>query len=379
MSTKAIETDKRQAGEQLPDARYEAVGAIEAHRGADIATPWLRMQYPLESRGAATDGQMRTTTNFAAIQHDDGSGLFQSPAGTALYAIRTAAGTVIGNSSRRTVWPWGTDPAAEPLVEQVTTIPFLFVGQLATERTTLDTTEKGTVLVLDAKDETSVEGNAFMRGVVEADVLEETHDETGVLLSHESGVQLYVGRDSTAHAGIDDDLFGFVPFDGTDGTPVPSAADALDLLMPHQAATTETYRRQGEWFLLPADESPNGTIQKPGVGTRPYGGSPLESHVPRDWATGVPDSEYVERMSATIEGLPGAIETPQAVFEWLHDTEADEQLFKQARALAEGIYVRGTLRHRHNEHYVEHVEDWHYAVTHEYDVMTLDGQQLIVD
>lgn len=62
-----------------------------------------------------------------------------------------------------------------------------------------------------------------------------------------------------------------------------------------------------------------------------------------------------------------AVELPDGVPEW-----ADFQ------AIAGDVLVRGTLRHRENDHYVENVgEQWHEAITH--DVYTGDGVGMRVD
>jgi hypothetical protein len=255
-------------------------------------------------------------------------------------------------------------------------VPFRFVGAILEEQTDIDTPEEGSLLDLGRvnDDENIVEGHVWMRGVVDADVLPDEHDESGVLLTHESGVQAYVGWDSTSHADRQNDLFGFVPFDGEEGVPVPSANDALDLLKPHDAVAREDVARQGEWFLVRTDEYPGSGTCKPGVGERPYGGSPLESHVPRDYALGVTAGTFLRRVDEEFEDLPEDVRRVQEFFDWLDETGAESEMFERARELADGIFVRGSLRHRRNEHYLENVgEDWHRAVTHDWEVMTLDS------
>lgn len=52
------------------------------------------------------------------------------------------------------------------------------------------------------------------------------------------------------------------------------------------------------------------------------------------------------------------------------------------REIADEIFVRGTLRHRDRDHYVEHLEDqWHEAQTHDVDVFTGDDviDRVVVD
>jgi len=276
------------------------------------------------------------------------------------------------------MWPYGTE--SEDEVDDYESIPFRFVGQVVTEQSTLHTVEEGSVLDLGLDDEeTMVEGNDFMLEIVDADILDEGHDEQGVLLTHESGLQVYIGWDSTAYPN--NDLFGFVPFDGESGTPVPSSEDALDLLKPFEAAVREDHevKRQGEWFLVNTDEYPGSGPCNPGVGSRPYGGSPLESHVPRDYALGVTCGTFLKRVHDEFEDLPGDVRHVQEFFDWLHDEDADSEMYERARELADGIFVRGSLRHRSNEHYMETVEEWHRAETHEWEVITTDGFQIMAD
>jgi hypothetical protein len=90
------------------DDRYEPAGPIEASRGHEIVDPWLQMQYPLEARGADENGVIETAVNYRAEQHPDGSGVLMSHAGGAVYAVRMADGTVVGNESRGMMWPYGS-------------------------------------------------------------------------------------------------------------------------------------------------------------------------------------------------------------------------------------------------------------------------------
>ena len=383
---RAPEIDEPTGVDTALDSRYELVGPIDATRSVPIVDAWLRMQYPVPGGDAAggdlEPGTIGSGSNYQAVQRPDGSGVFQSPAGTATYAVRLPDGTVLRNTDRGPNSPWsyaGLDTLAREYIE----LPFVFVGHVATMQTDLDNSDEATTrpgVQWDFEEDTFIEGDAFLREVVEADVLDHPEEE-GVLLTHESGVQLYVGWDSTA--ADTDGVFGFVPFDGAAGTRVPSARDALDLLKPQDVLTRgEDVPRQGEWFLIPSDtgNGPSGTVQKPGVGARPYGASPLENHVPRDWATAVEDRVFLERVSERFDELPESVETPQDVFEWLANEGAESNLYAAARELAEGIYVRGTLRHRDHDHRVENVGDeWHRAETHEFDVITTDGDWIGVD
>lgn len=87
--------------QEVPHPRYEPTGEIEAKSGSDVVDPWIRGKYPITDAEGTEDGVIRTSVNFYAKQHDDGSGVFMSPRGSAVYAIRTRDGTVLGNER-----PW---------------------------------------------------------------------------------------------------------------------------------------------------------------------------------------------------------------------------------------------------------------------------------
>ena len=198
---------------------------------------------------------------------------------------------------------------------------------------------------------------------------------------------LFVGKDPTTKDTAP--LFGFViePF-----APVPepdTAQDALDLLRP--GAVRDAFDegvepdRQGEWWLLPTQKVPVGTRFRPGVNERPYGPSPLGNHVPREWGMTVSDDVFMTTMRDRVEGLPGSIETPPEVIEWVHrqhqrvpipDYAPEWDVVQDA---AGDLLVRGTLRHRENDHYTESLsDDWHTAITHDMDVYTADEFDRVV-
>nr|WP_317176135.1 hypothetical protein [Halovivax sp. KZCA124] len=89
--------------------------------------------------------------------------------------------------------------------------------------------------------------------------------------------------------------------------------------------------------LDPPGDEPAGLVQKPGVGARPFGPSPLKNHVPRDWATSIPDDVFIERVRDECE-IPDHTPT-----------------FDEIRDLAGSIYVRGSVRYRRREHYLDNI------------------------
>ena len=192
---------------------------------------------------------------------------------------------------------------------------------------------------------------------------------------------LFVGSDPTAKDT--QPLFAFLvePFE-----PVPaptSAQDALDLLRPGQVREAfesgDEPDRQGEWWLLPTRKVPIGETFEPGVNSRPFGASPLANHVPREWGMTVSTSEFMAGVQERVDELPASIATPPEVVEWVHrqhqrvPTPEHVPEWDEIQDLAGEIFVRGTLRHRENDHFVESLgETWHVAKTHDMDVYTAD-------
>lgn len=354
------------------DPRYDIVDTITVDDAAGLVDAWARYRYPtnehtdLESGVIAMDGW-----SVVGQQHADGSGIIHAPERLDVFALRSPEGIVITNDDRSLMWPDDSDAADEVDSHGFS---FEFVGDVIEEQTDLDTDRDGRPWLDEltvAPDTTRVDGEDVMRDVVAVDVLPPDHPDDGVLLTHRTGVQVYIGHDSTWWD--DNDVFGFVL---EQEYRAPSASDTISLLKPTDVAAAEQdgkdVRRQGEWYLVPADEVPAGTIQRPGVGSRPYGGSPLGSHVPREWATGVPDDEFVAKFHDEIDANVTA-ETPQAVVEALGSWSVRRQTsFADLREMAGGIYVRGSLRHRDREHEMETVDGWHRARTHDRDVLTID-------
>jgi hypothetical protein len=218
------------------------------------------------------------------------------------------------------------------------------------------------------------------------------HSEDGleILLVAEDATRLFIGEDPTARDS--NGLFGYI-ISPDDRLPlVRTTQEALDLLKPAQAAAAEmdnaTPLRQGEWFLVPTDAEPVSRVISGEVASRPFGGSPLENHVPTEYGLGVTEAEFLEGFDAICPDVAPHAETAGDAFRIvakghriaeLEDVELETDLptFEDLRQLAEPIYVRGTLRHRDNDHYMERLGDgWHLAVTHDVDVFTIDTSDL---
>lgn len=368
------------------DPRYTVVDSLDATGGLDkVVDPFVNMVYPRNQGEDDPSGVINNSNRWVARQRPDGSGIVESGAGTRVYGIRTAGGVVLGNTFEGIWFPYGSEYYEEPVegrpggqrydYDWFIEVPYLFIGNVLAEQTDLDNVPDDSALALGSPEDTLSDGDDFMRGVVSADILDDD-EERGVLISHTSGIQVYVGWDSTAHRG--EEMFGFVPFDGDSGVPVPSARDALSLLRPNRAAAAgdDGAVRQGEWFLVPTTDDADGTIQKPGVSSRPYGGSPLDNHVPRDWRTSVDDQTFVERFSRrTISTADAAdIDTPQDCVDFIHahGGVVNGVGYSEVREMAEGVQVRGTVRHRESDHEMVSTDGWCAATTHDWEVMTVD-------
>lgn len=134
-------------------------------------------------------------------------------------------------------------------------------------------------------------------------------------------------------------------------------------------------------------------------------GSPLDGHIPRDWKTRCGDREFVRRvveyltqerdvdlheddryMKEELTGLEYEDledigvwwqDTPQSIFDKIQRGEID-LTHAEARELSGGIFVRGSVRHRHNEHTMMTLDGWHQPVTHEQEVLVLEPEHMNV-
>jgi len=216
------------------------------------------------------------------------------------------------------------------------------------------------------------------------------HSDEGfeILMVAPDGTRMFIGEDATARDS--NGLFGYI-IEPDDRLPlVRTAQEAIDILKPAQATAAEmegaTPMRQGEWFLVPTDDEPVSRVFSGGVSERPFGGSPLENHVPTEFALGVGEEEFMDEFRSLCPEMKA--DTMQEAFErlakafriaQLEDVELETPIpdFEEVRKICEPIYVRGTLRHRENDHYMESIGDqWHLAVTHDVDVFTIDTDDL---
>jgi len=197
----------------------------------------------------------------------------------------------------------------------------------------------------------------------------------GLLLVWPDETIMFVGSDPTASGPP---WFAYT-VDPLEPVPAPSTAqDALDRLKPptvRDVVHKEGFvpQRQGEWWLRPTPLAPTGTTFRPGVANKPFGPSPLGSHVPQEWGMSVRDEAFVENAREEVE-VPSSVRSPPELMDWsIRRIRKDELTWHDVRRWAGDVLVRGTLRHRDHDHPVEEIgEDWHVAETHEIEVYTAD-------
>jgi len=221
----------------------------------------------------------------------------------------------------------------------------------------------------------------------EARLIDEIDDpddvDFGFLLALPDESVMFVGSDPTAKDAIP--WFTFI-VDRHEPMPAPrTAQDALDMLRPpsvQDLVYEDDYlpSRHGEWWLIPTGMMPVGTVFQPGVKDEPYGASPLGNHVPREYAFTVSDQDFMRRFRDEVDAAPASVRTPPDVIEWTWrqikkpiptDFAPD---WADIREWGGNVLVRGTVRHRDDDHFVEKCDErWHIAVTHDVEVYTGDG------
>lgn len=218
------------------------------------------------------------------------------------------------------------------------------------------------------------------------DTVEPTSDiDDGLLVAFPDESLMFLGLDPTAK-----DTSGWYAFtiEPMEPTPAPrSAQEALDLLKPREVQetiSTENWipNRHGEWWLLPTSLVPVSEPFNPGVASSPYGPSPLGNHVPQEYAFTSNAGDFLQRFQENVTSAPNSIQTVPEVIKWSSRQQNkkpsvrpdDAPSWADIRSWAGEILVKGTIRHRDNDHYIEDCGDvWHKAVTHRMEVYTTDG------
>jgi len=204
----------------------------------------------------------------------------------------------------------------------------------------------------------------------------------GMLVAFPDESLMFCGKDPTAKDAMPWYAFSIEPMEPM---PAPETAkEALDLLKPPEVKDTiesENWipNRHGEWWLLPTSMVPRSTEFNPSVKTTPYGPSPLGNHVPREYAFTRADDEFMAQFKENTSA-PASIQTPPEAIQWTwRQTKKDippqdTPSWADVRSWAGDVLVKGTIRHRDNDHYIEDCgEIWHKAVTHRVEVYTADA------
>lgn len=204
----------------------------------------------------------------------------------------------------------------------------------------------------------------------------------GMLVAWPDESLMFIGKDPTAKDQMPWYAFTVEPME-----PVPTpetATDALDLLKPPEVrdVVTETDwipNRHGEWWLLPTQMIPASDEFKPGVASQPYGPSPLANHVPREYAFTNTNNEFMATFENAVPEAPDYLDGVPDVLEWAQRQHRKEPTpdyapdWADIREWAGDVLVKGTIRHRDDDHFVETCETWHKAVTHRIEVYTSDA------
>lgn len=212
----------------------------------------------------------------------------------------------------------------------------------------------------------------------------------GMLVAFPDESLMFCGKDPTAKDAMPWYAFTIEPMEPM---PAPETAkDALDLLKPPEVQDVIEENdwipnRHGEWWLLPTSMVPRSTVFKPGVKTTPYGPSPLGNHVPREYAFTNSNDEFMAAFTENTDA-PASIQTPPEAIKWTwRQTKKavppqDVPSWADIRSWAGDVLVKGTIRHRDDDHYIEDCnERWHKAVTHRVEVYTADafGERVHLD
>lgn len=196
------------------------------------------------------------------------------------------------------------------------------------------------------------------------------------LVGYPDGTQILVGRDETSK---DSGLFSIVL---EDDPAVKTVADALETLKPEPVKAAERaedvrVRRQGEWWFVESDEDPAFSVSGE-LGMKPYGYSPMDTHVAREYGFGLEHDELLRELSLYVsdgecdqvfDSVPrcfDSIRNRDIVWEGEWGGRFPEFDWDRIVSICEGIYARGTVRHRDREHYMLSLGDnWHQAFTHD--------------
>jgi hypothetical protein len=218
------------------------------------------------------------------------------------------------------------------------------------------------------------------------DEIEPSKDiDDGMLVAFPDESLMFLGADPTTKDQMP--WYGFT-IEPMEPIPAPqNAQDALDLLKPPEVQETIQQEnwipdRHGEWWLLPTKLMPLSETFKPGVKSKPYGPSPLGNHVPRDYAFTATEDEFMQGFRESVDSAPRSIQTVPEAIQWSFRQQNkdpsvrpdDAPSWADIREWAGDVLVKGTIKHRDDDHFVENCgETWHKAITHRVEVYTADA------
>jgi hypothetical protein len=376
METVPVQTEKQLANdEQLVE--YEEATAQSRASQEEVAEDWLRLVYADSNQSSRRAGVIYTS-GYEAVQHENPrTGRVEW--NRQVEAVRTETGLLLTNNNfDSTGGRFGSSHRNQ--VRRV-----LYRRSRSWEPDIPEYTQVSMDLRL-------VEEfiSQFQMDVELEEIAHIKNERADYLITFTDHQQLFIGDDDTARRDRDG-RFGFI----VDGGRAPSIEDALNMLVPDpvqraQANGTDV-ERQGEWFLIPADDGPESRIQKPGMGSKPYGASPLDSHVPRDWATINNEQVIIDEIAhqddlelagdTTPEEFADEIDTLQELLEFFktgqYHYRSEFGIEELRDRLQDELFIRGSVRHRDNEHYQLTLDDWHRAFTHGVEVITVDDTSLM--
>lgn len=196
------------------------------------------------------------------------------------------------------------------------------------------------------------------------------------LAGYPDGTQILVARDETSKNS------GFFSIVLEENSGVKTVADALETLKPDSVKVAERtediqVRRQGEWWFVEANEEPAFSVSGE-LGVKPFGYSPMDTHVAKEYGFGLKRDELLRELSLYIsdgeckqvfDNVPrcfDSIRNRDILWEGNWSGRFPEFDWDRIESICEGIYVRGTVRHRNREHYMLDLEDnWYQAFTHD--------------
>lgn len=221
-------------------------------------------------------------------------------------------------------------------------------------------------------DEAGVDSN-------DAEPIDATKNDTGLqfLVGYSDGTRILIGRDETSTAS---GLFAVI-IDSSENERIRTVDQGIDSLRPEPVRVAERsdgvqVQRQGEWWFVETNEGPEFDVSGE-LGSKPYGPSPLENHVVTGYGFGLEREQVLRELSLyasdgecdqVFDRIPQCFDSIRnQTLVWGRTWSGRFREFDWHRIsdVCNGVFVRGTVRHRDREHYMLSLgERWHTAYTH---------------